>query len=328
MMCGLSVTNSEVLEAQEAASKSASKKKPEPKQKLVPSTYDSEALIARKPGFKTQPCYKIGAAVDYKSRAVLAVDAYLSTMGEGQSMRNLYADLIRTSGQTPKFAVADAGMDDAGFHATVEFFGATPVTGLQANTSIASGFGKDRFVYDPGEDAYICPAGQVLKRKLGPDALRPTYAANLGACRTCPLMKACYGTRKGAKTIGRTFDEDSRDRVVAARNDPHHKWLLKHRQAKIEPLFSDFKEHGGLSQIWTKGLPCARVKAKMAGIGQNIKLLLKQLETGVTGKSKPKEPTQGTQRAMRSAQKPSLVNIGAILRLLTSNRCRTATGRA
>jgi hypothetical protein len=219
-------------------------------------------------------------------------------------------------------------MDDAGFHATVEFFGATPVTGLQANTSIASGFGKDRFVYDPGEDAYICPAGQVLKRKLGPDALRPTYAANLGACRTCPLMKACYGTRKGAKTIGRTFDEDSRDRVVAARNDPHHKWLLKHRQAKIEPLFSDFKEHGGLSQIWTKGLPCARVKAKMAGIGQNIKLLLKQLETGVTGKSKPKEPTQGTQRAMRSAQKPSLVNIGAILRLLTSNRCRTATGRA
>ena len=219
-------------------------------------------------------------------------------------------------------------MDDAGFHATVEFFGATPVTGLQANTSIASGFGKERFLYDPDEDAYICPAGEVLKRKLGPDALRPTYAANLRTCRGCPLMVACYGSVKGAKIIGRTSDEDSRDRVVAARNDPHHKWLLKQRQAKIEPLFSNFKEYGGLSEIWTKGLPCARVKAKVAGIGQNIKLLLKQLETAVTAKPKPKEPTQGTPSAVRCAKKSSLIKIGAILRLLTSNRCQTESVRA
>jgi hypothetical protein len=328
MMRGFSPTSFEVLEAEEAASKAKSKKKSEPKQKLVPSNYDPEALIMRKPGFQTQPCYKVGAAVDYASRAVLAIDAYPSTIGEGQSMRSLYADLIRTSGQTPKYAVADAGMDDAGFHATVEFFGATPVTGLQANTSIASGFGKERFHYDPEQDAYICPDGQVLKRKLGPGALRPSYAANLSTCRECPLKMACYGSAKGTKTLSRTFDEDSRERVVAARYDPHHKLLLRQRKAKIEPLFSDFKEHGGLSKIWTKGLSRAKVKAKMAGIGQNIKLLLNQLETGVTANPKPRDPAAGAQNAVLSTQKHPLANVRAILRLLSSDRCPTATAGA
>jgi hypothetical protein len=328
MMSGLSEPNPEILEAEEAASKKPGKKKQEPKKKLVPSPYDPEALIARKPGFKTQPCYKIGAAVDYKSRAVLAVDAYSSTMGEGQCMRNLYADLVRTSGETPKYVVADAGMDDAAFHATVELFGATPVTGLQANTSIASGYGKDRFLYNPDRDIYICPAGEVLGRKNGPDALRPAYAASLTTCRECPLMAACFGSIKGPKTINRSCDEASRDRVVAARNDPYHEWLLRKRQAKIEPLFSDFKEHGGLSQIYTKGLPSARVKAKVAGIGQNIKLLLKLLETGVTAKLNPKEPTPAMQGAVIAPEGLLLNVISAMFRILSSNRRLMAFVRA
>lgn len=278
-------------------SKKPAPKKEKPQRRSVPSSYDCEADVAGKRSYKPQPSYKIGVAADYKERVILAADAYPASMGEGNAMRLLWSNLVRTSGLTPKKAVADSGMDDATFHALVEFFGATAVTALQKNTSAASGFGKERFYYDQERDLYICPAGQELKRKHGPDALRITYLASAPTCKECPLKIACYGSRTTTKTIERTFDESSRDRVVAAGKDPEHRKLLAYRKAIVEPVFAEFKEHGGLCKIWTKGLACAQMKAKMAAAGWNIKILLRKTKNGVP--AEPKQPRkQGSQTTL------------------------------
>jgi len=264
------------------------------RKKLVPSTYDLDAMPAYKPGYKAQPSYKIGVAADCLHRVILASDAYLASVGEPQAMRLLLADLVRTGGKVPGRVVADAGMDDAAFHSFVEFFGAVPVTNLQKNTSIASGFGKERFLYDHERDVYICPAGESLRCRSSADKPRRSYVCPPAVCAACSLKLWCHGSLKGPKQIDRTCDEDSRDRVVSARNDPEHRRLLAMRRVDVEPIFSDFKEQEGLAMIWSKGLPCAQMKAKMAATCWNIKILMRQLESQSRAKAKAGSPTRPT----------------------------------
>jgi hypothetical protein len=286
------ISPEDLLELDEHLCPTAPKKAQEKRKKLVPSTYDLDAKPAFKPGYKAQPSYKIGVAADYKHRVILGANAYPASMGEGQTMRLLFANIAQKLGKVPGKAVADAGMDDAGFHATVEFFGAVPVTNLQKNTSKASGFGKEHFYYDQELDAYICPAGQVLTCKSSKNKLRRSYVCPAAICRDCSLKLWCHGSLKGPKQIDRTFDEDSRDRVVAARSEPEHKKLLAMRRAIVEPVNSDFKEHSGLSMIWTKGLPCAQMKAKLAAALWNLKILVKHLESQDRAKAKANTPTK------------------------------------
>jgi len=307
-------SHEDLVELEEHFCPTAPKKAKEKRKKLVPSTYDLDAKPTFKPGYQAQPSYKIGVAADYKHRVILAADAYPASMGEGHTMRLLFSELVRTLGEVPSKAVADAGMDDAGFHATVEFFGAVPVTNLQKNTSIASGFGKERFFYDQELDAYICPAGEVLKCKSSKDKLRRNYVCPVAICKECSLKPWCHGSLKGPKQIDRTFDEDSRDRVVAARNDPEHKKLLATRRAIVEPVNSDFKEHDGLSMIWTKGLPCAQMKAKLAASVWNLKILMKHLESQDRAKAKASIPTKPTNGRNKGKSRP----VGVLMALITA----------
>lgn len=290
----------DLVELEEHFCPTPPKKIQEKRKKLVPSTYDLDAHPAFKPGYPAQPSYKIGVAADYKCRVIVAADAYPASMGEAQTMRLLFANMVQKWGKVPSKAVADAGMDDATFHAAVEFFNAIPVTNLQKNTSKASGFGKELFFYDQERDLYLCPAGEILKCKSNKDKARQIYVCPASTCKECSLRLWCHGSLKGPKQIERTFDEDSRDRVVAARHDPENKRLLAMRRQVVEPVNSAFKEHSGLAMIWTKGLPCAQMKAKLAAAVWNLKILMRYLEAKDRARAKskpPKTPTRGNIQA-------------------------------
>jgi len=254
------------------------------------SSYDMEAHIAKKPGYEAQPSYKITVATDHKSRAIVAASATLASVGDGACARLSTLELVKALGECPKHVVADKGMDDAGFHALVEFFGGSALTPLQKNPPTASGFGKERFFYDAKKDVYVCPAGKELALISNPLAERLAYQAPIATCNECPLKLICFGKSKGPKRLNRTHDESSRERVIRQRKDPVRRRLLAERKTKVEPVFSDFKENGGLGQIWSKGLKCAEAKVKMCAVGWNIKIYLKHLEQGVPAKLKPSEP--------------------------------------
>lgn len=246
------------------------------------SAYDPEAQVVSKPNYPAAPSYKVPLTVDNSSRAVLACDALPAKTGEGAAARASLTEAVRNlGGECPTYVVADKGMDDSSFHAHVEFFGGIPVTPLQIrNGKKSSGFGKERFLYDSQRDIYICPAGEVLNRVSEELAERVTYRSNSKVCASCPLRMYCHGDSKKVKQLSRSCTESSRERVRVRGKEPKIRKLLAYRKAKVEPVFSDFKELGGLSEIWTKGLGPARVKAKMAAVGWNLKLLLKAVEKG------------------------------------------------
>lgn len=243
-------------------------------------SYDSEAEVAKKPGYQARPSYKVACSADYKHRAAVAIDAMPASVGEGACARMALTQTVRTLGESPSYAVADKGMDDSCFHGHAEMYGIQPATPLQANGGKgSSGYGKDRFRHDPDRDAYVCPAGRLLARTSGPLAERIRYRIPLSACAGCSLRTECHGGRKSAKGLSRSYQEGARDRVAARLRDPLVKKLLRRRKAVVEPVFSSCKEQGGLGKIWTKGLGSARVKAKFAAIGWNLKILVAKTES-------------------------------------------------
>jgi hypothetical protein len=283
----------------------------------TPCAYDKDAQMAKKPGYVARPSYKIGAAVDYRHGVVISSKAILASSGEGACARIVATDSAWRAGKMPQAMVADTGMDDAAFHAHVELYGSVPVTPIQRHVKEASGFGKDRFLYDRDRDLYLCPAGQELGRVSGPDAERITYRANGSICAQCPLRQLCLGKRKDAKTVSRSYNEESRDRVIAAKDDPQTRKIRRRRKAVVEPVFSDYKENMGLRMIWTKGLPAAQFKATMAAFARNIKVLMRKREEPALPED-PNPPVQGpegTQSALKQAEIGCLDHFSTILRL-------------
>jgi transposase len=281
--------------------------KPKPKPQDLLRPYDSNAYVASKPGYPARPSYKISVAADYKSRVVVSVKALLAISGEGACARISMTDTVRRLGKSPRFFVADAGMDESNFHAHAELYGSISVTPFRSNAKESKGFGKERFLYDPTRDVYICPTGNDLNRVSGPYATRIGYRALASVCAACPIRILCQSSCTTPKTVSRTASEPSRERAKARRKDPERRKLIARRKAVVEPVFADMKENGGMAMIWTQGLPSAQVKATMAGIGWNLKILLRHLASPVATKrgipptNGPRTQRQGSQAGFRSS---------------------------
>ena len=91
--------------------------------------------------------------------------------------------------------VADRGYFKSEDIEACEEAGLTPhVPRPQRGSSVSDGFfRKDEFRYDPQQDAYICPAGQVLATRYESKLrdLKKTDYANRAACPVCPLRSRC-----------------------------------------------------------------------------------------------------------------------------------------
>ena len=111
-------------------------------------------------------------------------------------------------------------------YGTVENIAATEKAGIRAYMALKGAgqgrpfFGKDEFTYDPKQDFYTCPAGELLVPHVR-NAARSLigYRAKAGTCKTCSLKPECT-TSKTGRQILRHFDEEYVDRVKSYRGSP------------------------------------------------------------------------------------------------------------
>jgi Transposase DDE domain/Transposase domain (DUF772) len=116
-------------------------------------------------------------------------------------------------------------------------------------------FGKEDFTYDPKEDVYVCPAGELLRslgKKDGEEEGRKgkvtTYRAKASSCKTCELRARCTSNKLGRNLTRGPFERHL-DRVRAYRaNHPYEKALRK-RKVWIEPLFAEAKDWHGMRRF-------------------------------------------------------------------------------
>ncbi len=120
-------------------------------------------------------------------------------------------------------------------------------------------FGKQDFVYLPGEDAYRCPAGQHLKYRYSNEEdgkkLRRYWTT---ACPACPLKSKC--TTGPERRIPRWEHEHLLDAVQQRLDeDPQ---AMRRRRETVEHPFGTLKMRMGATHFLMKTLP--KVASEMA----------------------------------------------------------------
>lgn len=139
-----------------------------------------------------------------------------------------------------------------------------------ANRTDDEEFYPHRFTYNPEQDHYICPAGQILLpanyRKSKGEIIGRNYR-NYKACQGCELKDSCTKSKKG-RTIFRNKDQSLLDEVDKRTKD--HKELYSRRQMIVEHPFGTLKRSWGYGHFLTRGLASVNTEACLNFLAYNL----------------------------------------------------------
>jgi hypothetical protein len=235
------------------------------------SDTDPDAKIARKPGQCRGMYYRATQVVDQQHQIILAAECGRADVGEAEAARGPLTQAQETLAEnefSPPVVVADAGYDEADFHAHVEELGGTPLTNYQPDTRKPEGFRKADFRYDAEANCYLCPEG-VRAHFAGKSKGGSQYRTRPGDCQDCPHRRTCIGEGR-QRTLTRQEHEASRERNIARCHTEEGRALLKRRGSIVEAPFGHMKTYGGLGQINCRGLNKAQVKVVLAAVAWNL----------------------------------------------------------
>lgn len=155
---------------------------------------------------------------------------------------------------------------------------------------------KDRFVYDPTTDSYICPQGQRLpfqgERQRNGKIAGPfrVYRASRTVCRQCPAYGVCTRDRHA----GRALWIGPADLLLRQ----HRAWmttetarvLYARRKGLIEPVFGILKEQLSARRFLLRGLRNVQAEFHLLATAFNLRTLWRvwqakgqTLTPGITG---------------------------------------------
>jgi Na+-translocating ferredoxin:NAD+ oxidoreductase RnfC subunit len=135
-------------------------------------------------------------------------------------------------------------------------------------------FGDEVFAYDPVNDLYRCPAGQLLKpRRMHPLRRTIEYKAPARVCGACVLRAQCTRSHHG-RTVQRHEKQEALNvaRVqahsAAARRD------RKRRQHLIERSFADAANNHHFKRARWRRLWRQQIQDYLIAAIQNVRILL------------------------------------------------------
>lgn len=146
------------------------------------------------------------------------------------------------------------------------------------------------FHYNKDADTYVCPAGELAKRKeyqepreKKTDAegkviqkfknARMKYLFDIKKCRECPLREGCYKGGK-SKTYFVSILSDTHKEQIEFEKTPEFKQKMKKRK-RIEPLNAHLKNDLGMKQNISYGIESMTMQTAVAIYMSNIQKILK-----------------------------------------------------
>jgi len=152
--------------------------------------------------------------------------------------------------------------------------------------------GPDGFIYDEGQDHYLCPRGKVIpftKELLDSrtKTRKKEYRARKHVCIDCPIRSRCLGKSAQEKKFSVTYYREEHERNIARVNSPQGRYMKGKRQSTVEPVFGTLTQFMGLRKINTIGLGQANKVMHLAAIAYNLKKYLqfvqKRAKSGASG---------------------------------------------
>jgi len=240
------------------------------------STTDPQATIVNRG--KSKLAYQVHRAVDERTEIITATEASTGELNEAHLLMPLIERHNATTGLTAHTVVADSK------YGTIDNFLACWDKGINAHIpdlrEIAQKrtskeiFSQQQFQYDPQNDLYRCPAGNVLKAKsLHKNRQSRDYAAPRKVCAGCPLREQCTKNKSG-RTIKRHLRQEELEHMRESSRSSKSKRDLRTRQHLMERSFARAKRYGYDRARW-RGLGRMRIQEYLTCAIQNIQVLVK-----------------------------------------------------
>jgi len=128
-------------------------------------------------------------------------------------------------------------------------------------------FGKGKFVYDAGQDAYRCPQGELLpRRKTKHTEAEVVYRAEAATCNACVVKSQCTTSEHG-RIVHRSFYADYLEKVRGYHTTEAYRKAIRKRQVWVEPLFAEAKDWHGLRRLRLRGLDNVNIEGLLIAAG-------------------------------------------------------------
>jgi transposase len=230
---------------------------------------EPEAKLMRTAHHGHQVAYNVQTAVDAKH--ALIVDFAVTADGNDHQQLAPMAQRAKDTLQVDTLSVvADTGYQNGEQAHVCEANGITPFVSAPAVVnSRGAFFSKAAFSYDPEQDHYRCPAGEVLTR-YKTDGQSKTDYYSTRACADCPLRAQCTAAKQ--RSIARHFFADSAERMnQRAKAQPE---IMRRRKAIVEHPFAGVKYLMGYPRLLVKGIEKASAEIALSVCGYNLKRVM------------------------------------------------------
>jgi transposase len=252
-----------------------------PNQKLVSRT-DPEATLVDRPDFGRHLAYKAHLVVAGRKGQVIT--AAVATTGAAAD-EHLLGEVLWQHRRLSKLGVPEV-VADAKYGTTFNFLylGRLGIQTVIPTTRFGNMrkdiWGREHFRWLPDEDAYLCPAGQKLRRYAQVRGTqRVKYRAPRGSCSVCPLREQCTPSGR-ERTIHRSWGQEFVEANEQRLNSPLGKRRLVERQIYVEGPFGLAKELHGLRQTRFRGRRRVQIQLWLTVTAMNIKKAVRSLAKG------------------------------------------------
>lgn len=245
------------------------------------STTDPEASVVRQGG-KPKLRYKTHRSVDAKHEVITATRLTSGSRDEG----DLLGEMIEVHERNVRRKVGTVVADSR--YGKIDNFLLYHNLGIKAHIpsleETQRGYGRNRgifpkgaFTYDRERDAFLCPAGESLKRASF-NRVRNHYEYRMDgkACASCELQAKCTHA-KGGRTLKRHLRQDELDTMLMEAKSREATRDLRIRQHLSERSSARADRYGYKRARW-RGLWRVQIQDYLTATVQNIQILMDHLK--------------------------------------------------
>jgi transposase len=244
------------------------------------STTDPDASVTRYGNSRPKLRYKTHRVVDEKNEIITATKVTPGSVDDGAALKEMIDIHQQNTGTKPEAIVADTK------YGTIENYLHYHDQGIKTHIPSVEeshrGYGskqgiftKEDFIYNPDDDIFICPAGEILKpKKFHKKRKNYEYKASAKACRHCDIKDKCTRSKSG-RTLKRHERQDELDVIVERTKSIESKKDLKTRQHLSERSFARSTRYGFKRARW-RNLWRMEIQDYLIAAIQNITVLINQ----------------------------------------------------
>ena len=217
--------------------------------------------------------YNVQVAVDAAHHLVVAHE--VTNVGHDRSQLANMAGQAKAAMEADRLEVlADRGYFDGEEVLACESLGVEPYVPkpLTSGAKADGRFGKQDFVYLPDQDAYLCPAGQTLGRRMTTVERGQTLHRywSLSACGACAVKAQCTPSKERRVT---RWEHEAVIEAMQARLDRKPK-AMRIRRATVEHVFGTLKSWMGSTHFKMRTLERVQTEMSLHVLAYNLRRMI------------------------------------------------------